>query len=207
MASTVRNVVIRSAVIVTIGTLTVLGLAGCKDSIPTATPSTSNSVTPTESTSPVPETSTSPTPSAAASHAPGTPISVDCNGLISRQAMYDFNPNYSLQAGSNLKTDSAGSVARGYKGLACSWINQTSGNLIFVSVAHPAASDLATLKNTAARGTAVSGIGDAAFFSKTGQTGQLQVFSGPFWISTSSDFYGTPEDARQLAKDAVASLI
>jgi hypothetical protein len=206
MASTARSLVIRSAVIVTIGALTALGLAGCKDSTPTRTPSSSSSATPTESSSPTPGDSASPAPSAAPGHAPGTPIGVDCNGLISLQAMYDFNPNYSLQSGYKPKAGTDGSIALGYQGLACSWINQTSGNLIFVNVARPAASDLAALKSAAGSGTAVSGLGDAAFFSKKGQVGQLQVFSGPFWISTSSEFYGTPDDARQLAGIAAASV-
>jgi hypothetical protein len=205
MAPTTRSVVVRSTVIAAIGALMVLGLAGCKDSTPTKTPASSSSATPTKSASPTPGDNASPAPSAAPSHAPGTPIGVDCDGLISLQAMYDFNPNYSLQSGSKPKAGTDGSIALDYQGLSCSWINQTSGNLIFVSVAHPAASDLAALKSAAGSGTAVSGLGDAAFFSKKGQVGQLQVFSGPFWISTSSDFYGTPDDARQLAGIAVAS--
>lgn len=205
MAFTARSMAVRTAAILTIGTLAVFGLAGCKDSTPTKTPSNSSSATPTDASTPSSQAGGSPAPSATPSHAPGTPISVDCTGLISLQAMYDFNPNYSLQSGSKPKAGTDGSVALGYQGLACSWINQTSGNLIFVSVAHPAVSDLAALKSAAGTGTAVSGLGDAAFFSTKGEVGQLQVFSGPFWISTSSEFYGTPDDARQLAGIAVAS--
>lgn len=206
MAFTARNMVIRGTVIAAIGALTVLGLAGCKNSAPQKTPSSSSSATPTDAASPSSQAGDGPAPSAAPSHAPGTPIAVDCNGLISLQAMYDFNPNYSLQAGYKPKAGSDGSTALGFRGLSCSWVNQTSGNLIFVSAARPAASDLAALKTAAGSGTAVSGLGDAAYFSTKGQLGQLQVFSGPFWISTSSDFYGTADDARQLATVAVASV-
>lgn len=205
MASTARSLVIRSTVIATIGALTVLGLAGCKGSSQPKSPSSSSSATPTNTASPTPGDSARPAPSSAPSHAPGTPIGVDCNGLVSPQAIYDFNPNYSLQAAYKPKAGTDGSIALGYQGLACSWVNQTSGNLISVSVARPAASDLAALKSAAGTGTAISGLGDAAWFGKKGQIGQLQVFSGPFWISTSSDFYGTADDARQLAAAAVAS--
>jgi hypothetical protein len=206
MASTARRAIIRTSVIATVGALAVLGLAGCKDTAPTKTPSSSVSSSPTDAARPAPSADADATPSAAPGHAPGTPIKVDCSGLISPQAMYDFNSNYSLLAANKPKAGSDGAVALGYPGLACSWVNQTSGNNISVNAARPAASDLAALKGAAGSGTAVSGLGDAAYFSTKGQVGQLQVFSGPFWISTSSDFYGTADDARQLAGVAVSSV-
>jgi hypothetical protein len=85
-------------------------------------------------------------------------------------------------------------------------VNQTSGATIDFGVAHPAASDLAALKASAASGTAVSGIGDSAWFSTSGDTGQLQIFRGPYWITASSVFFGAPDDAKQLALDAVAAV-
>ena len=142
----------------------------------------------------------------APTHAPGTPIGLDCNGLLSPQDVYDFNPNTTLQPAYKPKSGSDGSAALSFNGISCGLVNNSSGAITSVSVAHPAASDLAALKSAAAKGTAVSGLGDAAFFSTSGQTGQLQVFTGPFWITASSVFFGTADDARQLAGDAIAAV-
>ena len=204
MASTARGMAVRLTTVAAIATLGLVGLAGCKDTAhPTAsaTPSAS-SPSSSASASATPDA----TPSDAPSRAAGTPIGVDCDGLISRQQMYDFNPNFSLRSGFKPKAGSGASTALSYQGIACSWVNQTSGATIDFGVAHPAASDLAALKASAASGTAVSGIGDSAWFSTSGDTGQLQIFRGPDWITASSVFFGAPDDAKQLALDAVAAV-
>ena len=206
MAFTARGTAARTTAIAAIGALAMLGLAGCKDTAhPATSPSAStSSSTPSSSASATPDATQSATP--APTHAPGTPIGLDCNGLLSPQDVYDFNPNTTLQPAYKPKSGSDGSAALSFNGISCGLVNNSSGAITSVSVAHPAASDLAALKSAAAKGTAVSGLGDAAFFSTSGQTGQLQVFTGPFWITASSVFFGTADDARQLAGDAIAAV-
>lgn len=212
MDTSARSSVVRIVVVAALCGLTVFGLSACKDtastkptssSTPTPTLTSSPSARPTESMSTPAPTVPSATPAAPA--VKGTAIGVDCNGLLSPQVIYDFNPNFSLQAGFTPKSGTDASKALGYQGLACSWINQTSSVLIIVSVAHPSASDLASLKATASSGTAASGLGNAAYFKTSAGVGELQVFNGPFWITMSSVVFGTADDARDLASAAVST--
>ena len=121
-----------------LGALTILGLAGCA---PAATSSTG---APTRCPSAVSTAMPTPTPapsaSATASDIDGIPMTIGCRDLISDQAIYDYNPNFSLKAN---YTPAAGSLAAEVarqNGLACAWVNQTSGELIELSVANlPAA--------------------------------------------------------------------
>jgi hypothetical protein len=144
-----------------------------------------------------------PSPTAAAPVVQGTAIGVTCSALLTPQVIYDFNPNYSLQSSFTPKSGTDASKALGYKGLACSWINQTSSDLINVSVAH--LSDLTSVKAAAISGTAVAGLGDAAYFSTSAGVGELQIFKGPFWITLNSVAFGVPDDARQLASAATST--
>jgi hypothetical protein len=133
----------------------------------------------------------------------GTTIGVSCNALLTPQVIYNFNQNYSLQSGFTPKSGTDASKALGYKGLACSWINQTSSDLIIVSVAHP--SDLTSLKANASSGTAVSGLGNVAYFTTSAGVGELQIFNGPFWITLNSVAFGAADDARELASAAIST--
>ncbi|MEO7123487.1 MAG: hypothetical protein ABI400_10300 [Lacisediminihabitans sp.] len=208
MALTARNTAVRATAALAIGALALLGLASCK-ATPTA-PETSSSAspqaTPSSSASPTPDATSSATPKPTPASAPGTSMGVDCNGLLSPQTVYNFNQNTSLQPAYKPKSGTDGAVALSFNGISCGLVNNSSGAITSVSVAHPAASDLATLKSTAAKGTAVSGLGDSAYFSTSGQTGQLQVFKGPFWMTASSVFFGSADDARQLVGAALAAV-
>lgn len=204
MAFSARGTVIRTAAVVAIGAMAVFGLAGCKDTAKQSASPSNGGSTPSDSASPAPEAT--PSASQTPKRTPGTPIGVSCMDLIPPQTMYDFNPNFSLQLNYAPAAGTAASTALGYEGLACGWINQTSRAIISVGAAHPAASDLAVLRSAAGSGTAVSGLGDAAWFSTSGGIGQLQVFTGPFWITASSDYFGTADDARDLVKAAVAAI-
>jgi hypothetical protein len=210
MDTNARSIAIRTVLVAALCGLTVFGLAACKDTASTkptptvsATSKHSPSARPTQSMSTPAPTVSSATPAAPA--VKGTAIGVDCNGLLSPQVIYDFNPNFSLQSGFTPKSGTDASKAIGYQGLACSWINQTSSDLIIVSVAHPSASDLASLKATASSGIAASGLGNAAYFKASAGVGELQVFNGPFWITMSSVAFGTADDARDLASAAIAT--
>jgi hypothetical protein len=210
MDTNARSSVVRIVVVAALCGLTVFGLAGCKDtasantkSTPTSTSKSSPSARPTESmSSAAPVASATPTP--AAPVVTGTAIGVTCSALLTPQVIYDFNPNYSLQSGFTPKSGTDASKAVGYQGLACSWINQTSSDLITVSAAHP--SDLSSLKASASSGTAASGLGNSAYFKTSAGVGELQIFDGPFWITLSSDSFGTADDARDLASAAISTV-
>lgn len=119
--------------------------------------------------------------------------------------MYDFNPNFGLL---NSFTPDAGSLAASAvaaKGVACRWVNQTSGDTVDVSISNPGPSALAAAKNTASSGTPVAQLGDAAYFSKSGGAGIVQVFRGDFWITVRSVYFSSASDATSILGDAVAA--
>jgi hypothetical protein len=208
-----RSIVIRTAVVVALCGLTVFGLSACKDTASAKPSSTSSSSKSSPSARPAQSMSSAapsvasatPTTPPPAPVAQGTAIAVTCNALLTPQVIYNFNPNYSLQASFKPKSGTDASKALSYQGLACSWINQTSSDLINVSVARPAPSNLASVKAAASSGTAASGLGNAAYFSTSAGVGELQVFNGPFWITLSSVAFGTADDARDLASAAVST--
>lgn len=195
--ATLRTSMLRGVFVAAIGTLAVFALAGCVPT-PDATKS------PTDAVAPTPTSSPSGSPSATSTPAAGTPVTFDCNTLISRQTIYDFNPNFTLKTDYKAAAGSDASKAIGFKGLACGWINQTSSDVIAVSVAHPAAADLVTLKSAAGTGTPVAGVGDSAWFASKSGTGEIQVFSGPYWITLSSVAFAEPVDLQNLAASVIA---
>ncbi|WP_349904218.1 hypothetical protein [Parafrigoribacterium humi] len=208
MALSAHSFTMRAAAVATIGALALFGLAGCKAETDTQSSSTTHSprATSPSSASATPNAVASPTTAPAPTRAPGTPVGVACASFLTPQVVYDFNPNTSLQPAYKPAAGSDGATALSFKGISCGLVNDSSGVVTSVSIAHPGASDLTALKSAAARGAATSGLGDAAYFSTNGQVGQLQVFMGPYWISTSSVFFGTADDARGLVTAALSAV-
>ncbi|HEU4808249.1 MAG TPA: arginyl-tRNA synthetase, partial [Homoserinimonas sp.] len=135
-----------------------------------------------------------------------TPVTIDCNTLVSPQAVYDYNPNYGYQpdftpaAGSDVATIVAN------QGVACNWVNQTSGVTFVIAVAQLAAGDLAGIRDGLPDSSRVSGIGDAAYFSASGGLGVAQVFSGPYWVVATSPAFYEMADPRPILDAALAAL-
>jgi hypothetical protein len=139
-------------------------------------------------------------------------VTIGCNTLVSAQTMYDFNPNFGLDASFTPPGGTPAATAVAAKGVACDWTNQTSGDKVTIAVARPGSTALAGLKTSAGAGTAVAGIGQSAFFSSSGETGRLDVFTGTYWLVATSVFFASAEDfgdgadARTLANSAVSQL-
>ncbi|HWH26344.1 MAG TPA: hypothetical protein VNT53_06845 [Pseudolysinimonas sp.] len=137
--------------------------------------------------------------------ATSTPVTQTCNDLVSPDTMYDFNPNFGLLDDFTPAKSSAGARATQYKGLACRWQNQTSGEVVDLSVAHFDAGTTASLHETAAKGTAVPALGDA-FFTSEGSVGAVTVFNSGYWIVLESPYFGTGEDATTLVASVTGAL-
>jgi hypothetical protein len=183
-----------------------VSLSGCLPTEPSdpadpgTGPTTAPSATPSGSAAP----SDAPSPSATPAEHP-TPVTIPCEAVIGPQTMYDFNPNFGLLANFTPGSGSLGARAVADEGVACRWINQTSGDTIDVSLSRPGPAALASARKRAASGTALSGLGDAAFFQASGGSGTVQVFAGDYWITATSVYFQAPDDATLLLKDAVAA--
>jgi hypothetical protein len=182
-----------------ISALALAALSGC---VPTPSPTQSD--TPSASSSG--SASASPTPSPTAS-AVSTPITIDCNTLITPDDIYAFNPNFGLIDSWTPKAGSAAATAKSEQGIACRWSNQTSGDTIDVSAAHLDDATIESLKNDAVeKSTMVPTYGDEAYFSVSGGAGTAIVFQGDFWLVATSVDFAEPGDPSDLITAALSAL-
>jgi len=134
-------------------------------------------------------------------------VTLSCDQLISRQAMYDFNPNFGEQAGFTPKAGTPAATAQANKGLVCGWMNQTSRETVEVSAANLPPAQIAAMKaKLNASSTPVSAFATPGYFTVSGGIGQAETFDGTFWVTARSAFFSEPGDAAQLIDTAVKSL-
>ncbi|TFD05611.1 MULTISPECIES: iron ABC transporter ATP-binding protein [unclassified Cryobacterium] len=203
----VRSTRGRASVLLAAGTLFALVLTGCSGGAepkPTdsATATSGASADPTESAAP----SSSPTPEAT-----GSAITQTCGDLLTLQDVYDFNPNYGTAPDYSPSAGSLGETAATYNGLTCGWSNQTSGELIEISVVAPNDVLMTTLKHQAdADSQAVPSYGTPpavdGFFTYAGGVGQAQVFTEKYWVTLSTAAFFEPGDAEPLISTVLSHL-
>lgn len=178
-----------------------LALAGCG---PTDVPTPGAVDTPTPTASDSPSASLSPDPSVPPT---STPVTIACDQLISPQAIYDYNPNFSLQADYTPAAGSLGAQAVDREGIACSWVNQTSGETIEVAVAHLAEDGLTALKNDLVMtSNSVPTYDVEGYFAVDGGLGVAEAFPDPYWLTATSTGFFEPGDAQPLIAAAIAAL-
>lgn len=195
----------RSALVaLPVAALALAVLSGC---VPQAQQGTTTGA-PTKS----PSASASATPTATGTAAPanpidGTPVTIDCNQLVTPQAMYDYNPNYGLKADYSPAAGSLAAEVKAQKGLTCAWVNQTSGELIEVAAANLPEAHLTDLKNTlVTTSNSVPTYEVEGYFKLNGSTGEAQAFSDPYWIVATSTAFFEPGDAQPIVAAAIAGL-
>ena len=128
-------------------------------------------------------------------------MSIGCLDLVSLETMYDFDPNFGLEAPAAPAGGTLAATALSNGGVACSWIQQSSGAKIVISVARPAPSVLATLKADAGASATTS-----ETFASSGADGIVQVFPGSFWVTATSPYFESAEGARPLIDSVKAAL-
>lgn len=190
----------RLAVPLVVSAFTLLALNGC---VPTPAPAPSGSAA-TESPSASASASATPSPTATTV---STPVTIDCNTLITPDDMYAFNPNFGLITRWTPHAGSAAATAKSEQGIACRWSNQTSGDTMDFSVAHLDAASIEALKNDAVeKSTMVPTYGDEAYFSVSGGVGTAIVFQGDYWLVATSVDYLEPGDPADLIAAALSAL-
>jgi hypothetical protein len=190
--------------------LALIALAGCApagDSASSATPTPSVSATPTPTAS---ATSTAePTESAPpAPVAEGTAVDKTCDSILTADDVYALNPNYSVDPGYAPSSDTA-VTATTYNGVSCGWINQSSGEVIEVSLALPNETLTNALKDAAlANGDIVPTYGTApeveGYFSQSAST--AQVFTNGYWVAVASPGMVEPGDAERIVGTVLGNL-
>lgn len=186
-----------AAVAATLATLALL--SGCTPTGQVLPPAT-GTATPTASQ--VESASPAPSPSAV-----GTPITIRCDQLVTAQAMYDYNSNFSLRANYQPAPGSLQARALADKGIACSWVNQTSGETIEVAVAQLPPAELEVRKNdTAGASKPVTTYQVDGYFTRNGAVGEAQAFPAGHWLVASSKAFFEAADAAPIIAAAIRAL-
>ena len=203
----VRGPRLRVGLALATGALALVVLAGCtSEAAPTATPSSSpNDVAtevPAESSTPTP----TPTPEAA-----GTPVTISCDQILTLDDVYGYNPNFGTDPYYEPAADSAAETAVSYDGVSCGWLNQTSGDIIEISVVQPNDILMSDLKNKAViESNAVPTYGTPpaveGYFTNSSGQGQAQIFAGKYWVVANSVGFFEPGDAQKLIATVVSNL-
>lgn len=181
----------------------VMLLSGCTGETPA----------PEKTTTPPPPASESPTASAepTATPEPAVPFAIECDALLTPDQVYAFNPNFGTAPDFEASGEHMVAVVDDEAGTACGWLNQTSGEVIEVGVATPPpAALLARRSDAALDSTPVPTYGTPpeieGYFTQASGNGEVQVFSGPYWIVIRSAALFEPGDAGQLVSDVLANL-
>jgi hypothetical protein len=164
----------------------------------------------TASTAPSAAPSATPTPTPTPSDPP-TPVTLTCDQIVSANQMYAYNPNFGADPGYAPASGSLEASIVSYKGVACGWLNQTSNDVIEIAVAKPPASELDGLKNTAvttSQPVPTYGVPPQVegYFSMRGAKGEVQIFTGAYWVVANSPAFQEPGDAAPLMQNVLDNL-
>lgn len=145
---------------------------------------------------------------AAATKPGGTALSMTCDQLLTPDQLYAFNPNFGDDPGYQPAAGSLAATAVADKGVACAYLNQSSGAVIQLSVAQPDQANLTALENAAVTtSTAVPTYGVPQGYFSTAR-GEAQVFTGPYWIAAvaPTNTFGEPGDPAPLIQSIQQNL-
>lgn len=127
--------------------------------------------------------------------------------MVPPQVMYDYNPNFALESDYTPAAGSLAAQAAAEKGIACSWINLTSGQTIEMSAAHLPATQLEQRSNElVTTSNSVPTYEVEGYFIVNGAAGTAQAFDPPYWITATSTAFFEPGDVAPLMAAAVAAL-
>ncbi|MFW8745959.1 hypothetical protein, partial [Mesorhizobium japonicum] len=114
--------------------------------------------------------------------------------------MYAYNPNFVALTSWQPAAGTSAAQAVENKGVACRWQNETSNNVVDLSVANLDAATIESLKNQAvAKSTMVPTYqgADEGYFSVGSGAGTAIVFVRTFWVVMTSQQFAEPGDAEQ----------
>ncbi|WP_295123822.1 iron ABC transporter ATP-binding protein [uncultured Leifsonia sp.] len=179
-------------------------LAGCT---PTAKPAPTSSASAGGGSTSKPIATPTPTPTPTM---PPTPVTLTCDQLLTPDQIYAYNPNFTKAPNYTTASSSLERKIVDWKGVACGWQNETSGDIVQIAVAQPPADQLENLKNeaiTAAQPVPTYGTPpQVEGYFKAGASGQVQIFRGPYWIVAESTTFTEPGDPAPLMQSVLGNL-
>ena len=189
---------------VLVAAASVLLLAGCSGAMPGA--ATDPAIAPAASGSPE---VTASQPAAPPEEEP-VPFEVACDELLTADDIAAFNPNYGTDPGFEPSAEAVVGVVD-EAGTACGLLDQTNGAIVEFGVATPPARALeARMGDAALNSNVVPTYGTPpdveGYFSRAGDVGQAQVFTGPYWVVIDSTELIEPGDAQAIVSALLANL-
>lgn len=181
-----------------------LSLVGCTTT--EEDPTSEDTARPTSSPTDEPTTGATPTPT------PTTPISIEvtaaCEDLVPLQALYNFNPNFGIAPDYAPAPGTLPAEAVELDGVACGFVNQTSGVNIEFAVAHLIPEELQKAKDAlvVSNDPVPTYVGEEAYFTVEDEVGQAQVFTGEYWLVARSSAFYEPGDNAGLVNSVVENL-
>jgi len=167
------------------------GASGCTTPEPEPTEPPVATVDPTVQPTNTPEAPTA-----------GLPVIRSCDELVSPQTVFDYNQNFAEEESFSPAAGTLAADAVAIDGIACAWVNQTSGETITVAVANPSSDELETRK--AAAGRAASEFD--GFYTEGADSGEAQAFTGPYWIIVNFGFFAEEGELAPFVESALESM-
>jgi hypothetical protein len=135
----------------------------------------------------------------------GIPIDLDCNQVLSPEAIYNYNPNVGVDPG--YTPSLLAMQALDYGGVACGWINQTSAITLSVAVAKLDENGVDLVREAAAaKSGAVPLAGSDGSFRATDVGGVVEAFVGDYWVIVESRAFTIAEDVGEVLNPLSESL-
>jgi hypothetical protein len=136
-------------------------------------------------------------PSPLESSLSGIALDINCDQLLSADAVYRFNPNIGVDPA--YVPSQAGQQVLDYAGVSCGWVNQTSADTFSVSVARFSDADLAVIRAQArAKPGAQELTSSEGFFSVVDGVGFAEAFVGDYWAIVESPAFSVRGDVEEL---------
>lgn len=133
------------------------------------------------------------------------PLERDCEQILSAQEVYEYNPNVATDP-----AYSASALAQqvvSYDGVACGWINQTSGVPLSIAVARFSEPGQQAAREAAAAKAGASLLsGEDGYFRVTSSGGVVEAFVGQHWVVIESPAFSVEGDVAALLDTLRASL-
>jgi hypothetical protein len=127
----------------------------------------------------------------------GIALDIDCDQLLSADAVYRFNPNVGVDPA--YVPSQAAQQVLDYAGVSCGWVNQTSADTFSVSVARFSDVDLAVIRAQAkAKPGAQELTSSEGFFSVLDGVGFAEAFVGDYWAIVESPAFSVSGDVEEL---------
>ncbi|WP_286308870.1 iron ABC transporter ATP-binding protein [Agromyces mangrovi Wang et al. 2018] len=185
----------------------VVGLAACAPEDTTASPTPAPEETTAQSEAPEETDAATPTPTPTPT---GEPVGLACDELLTLDQMYAFNPNYGTDPG-YAPTGEPAVFSASIDGVACGWLNQSSGETIEVSVARPVGDTMEVRLNEAVlSGQAVPTYGTPpeveGYYGRIAGVGTAQAFADGYWVTAASVAFFEPGDAQPLVEAMLANV-